>query len=118
AASLASPPPIQPMAKQPKATARTMHPAPTCQSIVPPLIPMTRANRRKPPMRISDTRFEIVMVKRSLDAAKAIIAGKSTSPSAVATMVDISQHIDHRVDRDVDRMQRETNSDRGLLPFS
>src|SRR6185295_11360787 len=110
------------MAKQPKATARTMPPAPICQSIVLPLIPMTRANRKKPPMRISDTRFEIVMVKRSLDAAKAIIAGNSTSPSAVATMLtspqDSDQDVDCDVDCRVDRAQREANSDRGLLRFS
>ena len=33
----------------------------------------------KPPTRISDTRLAMVMVKRSLDAAKAINAGNSVS---------------------------------------
>ena len=40
---------------------------------------MSKASRTKPPTRISDTRLAMVIVKRSLEAAKAIIAGNSVN---------------------------------------
>ena len=45
---------------------------------------------RSRPTRMSDTRLEIVMVKRSLEAAKAISAGNSSSRIASATMITCS----------------------------
>src|ERR671936_2899115 len=50
-------------------------------------MPLTQASARKPPTRISDTRLEMVMVRRSLEAANAIIAGNSVSLRASATMI-------------------------------
>ena len=46
------------------------------------------ASTKKPPTRISETRLEIVMVKRSLEAANAIIAGKQHQPDCVGDHVD------------------------------
>ena len=40
-------------------------------------MPLSSASTRKPATSASDTRFEIVMVKRSLAAANAIRAGNS-----------------------------------------
>ena len=51
-------------------------------------MPVISASAKKPPTRMSDTRFEIVMVKRSLDAANAIIAGNSSSLNASRTMAE------------------------------
>src|SRR5262245_44536356 len=42
-------------------------------------MPVTRASAKNPTTRTSETRFEIVIVKRSLDAANAIMAGNSKS---------------------------------------
>jgi hypothetical protein len=47
-----------------------------CQDIVRAM-PLSSASARKPAASASDTRFEIVMVKRSLAAANAIRAGNS-----------------------------------------
>src|SRR5258707_8096263 len=77
AATLASPPPIQPIAKQVKATARIAAPAPRWDSRSCRPMPPSSARTRKPAASASDTRFEIVMVKRSLAAANAIKAGNS-----------------------------------------
>ena len=87
AASLASPPPIQPQAKQTKATAehggRGARHARACRR---------RSDRSatpaaaKPATRISETRLAIVIVNRSLDAANAIIAGNNVSLIASVSM--------------------------------
>ena len=53
--------------------------APICDRMTVGLMPMTKAITKKPATRISDTRFEIVMVRRSLEAANAISAGNSIS---------------------------------------
>jgi hypothetical protein len=45
------------------------------------------ASRKNPPASAIDSRFEIVMVRRSLDAAKAMSAGKSKSLIASAAMI-------------------------------
>ena len=58
--------------------ATAMSPAGSC--------PVATASTKKPPARISDTRLEIVMVRRSLEAANAISAGNSISLIASATM--------------------------------
>ena len=42
-------------------------------------MPLSSASSAKPPIRISETRLAIVIVNRSLDAAKAIIAGNSVN---------------------------------------
>src|ERR1700692_749301 len=65
------------MAKQAKATASTAAPAPTWLRISYGAIPVSSASTRKPAASASDTRLEIVMVKRSLAAANAIRAGKN-----------------------------------------
>src|SRR5207302_5207628 len=49
-------------------------------------MPLASASAKKLPTRISDTRLEIVIVRRSEDAANAIIAGKRTNRIASATM--------------------------------
>ena len=50
-------------------------------------MPLTKASTKKPPARTSDTRLEMVMVRRSLEAANAISAGNSISLMASATMI-------------------------------
>ncbi len=45
------------------------------------------ASTKKPAIRISETRLEIVIEKRSLEAAKAIIAGNRSSLMASASMI-------------------------------
>jgi enamine deaminase RidA (YjgF/YER057c/UK114 family) len=67
--------------------------------------------REKPPRRISDTRLEMVMVRRSLDAANAIIAGNNPSLMASAIMVMVSGAIGTALRR------RRANVRRGSLPF-
>jgi hypothetical protein len=51
------------------------------------VIPVINASRKNPPASASDNRFEIVIVRRSLDAAKAMSAGKSKSLIASAAML-------------------------------
>jgi hypothetical protein len=91
---LASPPPIQPNAKNVKVTANTTNAAPTCESTSCGFMPLHVASAKKPPTRISETRFEMVIVKRSLEAANAIIAGKSriagNSRSRAASVVSMN----------------------------
>jgi len=50
-------------------------------------MPLPSASAKKPVVRIMETLFEIVMVRRSLDAANAISAGNSISLARSATMV-------------------------------
>src|SRR4051794_12632813 len=50
-------------------------------------MPDHSARKKKPPIRISEIRLEIVMVRRSLEAAKAISAGNSRSLIASAIMI-------------------------------
>ena len=50
-------------------------------------MPVVRVSRKKPPASASESRFEIVMVKRSLEAAKAISAGNSVSLITSVSMV-------------------------------
>ena len=50
------------------------------------LMPIITAMRPKPATRINDTRFEIVMVKRSLEAANDISAGNRINVAAFASM--------------------------------
>lgn|SRR5689334_4444893 len=50
---------------------------------------MTSASRKKPPASAIDNRFDIVIVKRSLEAANAISAGKKRSLIASAAIVCI-----------------------------
>ncbi len=69
---------------------------------------------KKPPARISDTRFEMVMVRRSLEAANAISAGNSISRIASATMVIPPGRLRWR-DRRSDPLQRPLA--RGFLPI-
>src|SRR5262249_37097065 len=87
AASLAPPPPMTPRANKLNAATRTTQPAARCESTSAALTPPIAASAAKPPTRISDTRFEMVMVRRSLEAANAIIAGNSVSLRASATMI-------------------------------
>ena len=54
-------------------------------------MPLAGASTKKPPARISDTRLEMVMVRRSLEAANAISAGNNISRMASATMVGRDQ---------------------------
>jgi hypothetical protein len=75
---------------KPKAATRTTQPAERCDTISAALIPTIAANAKKPPKRISDTRLEMVMVKRSLEAANAISAGNSIKRIASATMIMLS----------------------------
>ena len=51
------------------------------------LMPVTRVSRKKPPASASESRFEMVMVKRSLEAANAIRAGNSKSLIASVSMI-------------------------------
>ena len=50
-------------------------------------MPLPSASAKKPAIRIMETLFEIVMVRRSLDAANAISAGNSISLARSATMI-------------------------------
>ena len=63
-----------------------MQPAETCKSVSAAFMSVIGAKTKKPPTSISDTRLEMVMVKRSLEAANAIIAGKSVHRMASAIM--------------------------------
>jgi hypothetical protein len=56
------------------------------------LMPVISMSRKNPPASASDNRLEIVMVKRSLDAAKAIKAGKSKS--LITSVVMITRSLD------------------------
>src|SRR5262249_1956444 len=87
AASLASPPPMTPRANRLNAATRTTQPAARCESTSAALTPPIAVSAAKPPTRISDTRLEMVMVRRSLEAANAIIAGNSVSLRASATII-------------------------------
>src|ERR1700733_439684 len=49
-------------------------------------IPVSRARAKKPPARINDTRFAIVIVNRSLKAANASMTGNSVSLIASINM--------------------------------
>ena len=49
-------------------------------------MPTAKASVKKPPTRINDTRLEMVMVKRSVEAANAIIAGNNINLNASAIM--------------------------------
>ena len=55
----------------------------------------TNASTKKPAARISETRLEMVMVNRSLEAANAIIAGKQHQPDCVGDHV-VSSRITKR----------------------
>ena len=48
--------------------------------------PVITASTKKPAISISEIRLEIVMVRRSLEAAKAISAGNSSNLIASASM--------------------------------
>ncbi len=50
------------------------------------LMPLISAIATKPPTSASETRFEMVMVKRSLEAANAIKAGNTRSRIASVSM--------------------------------
>ena len=52
--------------------------------------PIMTASTKKPAIRTSETRFEIVMVSRSLEAANAISAGNSSNLIASASMTQTS----------------------------
>src|SRR5215831_8615229 len=86
AQSLASPPPIQRHAKKTNAAARTAMPAARCETRTAPLKPPSTATTANPATRTSEMRLAIVMVKRSLAAANAIVAGNSVSPIASLNM--------------------------------
>ncbi len=51
------------------------------------LMPVTMVSRKKPPASASESRFEMVMVRRSLDAANAIRAGNSKSLITSVSMI-------------------------------
>ncbi len=55
------------------------------------LMPLIKAIATKPPTSARVTRLEIVMVKRSLEAAKAINAGNTISRIASVSIVISSQ---------------------------
>jgi hypothetical protein len=50
-------------------------------------IPLINASAKKPPTRTIDTRLEIVMVSRSLEAANAIIVGNSINLTESMIMI-------------------------------
>ena len=50
-------------------------------------MPVTIVSRKKPPARLSESRLEMVMVRRSLEAANAIRAGNRKSLIASISMV-------------------------------
>src|SRR5262249_4210948 len=77
---------MTPRANKPNAATSTTQPAARCESTSAALTPPIAASATKPPTRISDTRLEMVMVSRPLEAANAIIAGNSASLRASATM--------------------------------
>src|SRR5262249_57561102 len=76
--------------KKRNAGTSTRQPAARCESRSAALTPPIAASATKPPTRISDTRLEMVMVRRSLEAANAIIAGNSASLRASATMITVA----------------------------
>src|SRR5262245_58381116 len=78
---------MTPRANKLNAATRTTQPAARCESTSAALTPPIAVSAAKPPTRISDTRLEMVMVRRSLEAANAIIAGNSVSLRASATMI-------------------------------
>ena len=57
------------------------------------LIPVSNASSTKPPTRINDTRLAMVIVKRSLDAAKAIMAGNNVNPITSVNMARTRSHL-------------------------
>ena len=86
AASLASPPPIQPRLKKTKTTASTRAAAAACDNASAALMPVMAASTAKPATRISETRLAIVIVNRSLEAANAITAGNNVNLIASVSM--------------------------------
>src|SRR5580698_5135610 len=56
-------------------------------------IPVSRARTKKPPTRINDTRFAIVIVNRSLKAANASMTGNSVSLITSINMVCRFRHV-------------------------
>ena len=87
AASLASPPPIQPQVKRPNETMSTNAAAPRWERISIGAVPLATASARKPPTRMIDTRLEIVIVRKSLAAANAMSAGNRTNVTRSMTMI-------------------------------
>ena len=55
-------------------------------------MPVSSTTTKKPPVSASDSRFEMVMVKRSLEAANAISAGNSSSLIVSVTIIDGLRH--------------------------
>ena len=53
-------------------------------------MPLISASRKKPAASASDSRFEIVIVNRSLEAANAISAGNSNNLISSITRIDPS----------------------------
>src|ERR1700744_2449782 len=62
-------------------------------------MPLTGASTRNPAAKASDTRFEIVMVKRSLAAANAIRAGNSISRAMSRIMGYTARAVDAGAER-------------------
>src|SRR5712675_2055578 len=87
AASLASPPPIQPRVKKPNEMTRTTAPAPAWERTSIGAIPLISATAKKPPTSMIDTRLEIVMVRRSVEAANAIRVGNNINLTVSMTMI-------------------------------
>ena len=56
------------------------------------LMPVTSVSRKKLPASASESRFEMVMVRRSLEAAKAIRAGNSKSLIISVSMIESFLH--------------------------
>src|SRR5712675_3165205 len=71
--------------------ASTRPPAPTCCSISETGIPLPTASIANPATRMSEIRFEIVIVNRSLDAANAITLGKISSRAASMISIVMSR---------------------------
>src|SRR5262245_350630 len=67
--------------------ANTVSPAHRCMPTAAAGIPVTPASAKKPIRRTSEMRLEIVMVRRSLDAANAIMAGNNNNRTASTTMI-------------------------------
>ena len=68
-------------------TTSTSAAAARCMPMAARLMPVTMVSRKKPPASASESRFEMVMVKRSLEAANAIRAGNSKSLIASVSMI-------------------------------
>ena len=65
------------------------------------LMPVTMVSTKKPPASASDIRFEIVIVKRSLEAANAINAGNKRSLIASVSIIGTSSQMRCSVARDL-----------------